>query len=128
MNDVTLEDETISIPVDALAEGERDKVIQSPKPSPSSDKLDNRTELENEPEVEEEPEKVPFPSENPPSDNWAQEAPPTPVQRHAERLRDQPAQCPGFYKDQMAQMAHLEAWWCKPTTWIWRVHHIWCSR
>ena len=27
----------------------------------------------------------------------------------AERLRDQPTQCPGFYKDQLARTAHLEA-------------------
>ena len=109
MNDVTVEDETIPIPIDALAKGEKDKVIQSPKPTPSSDKPDNQTELENEPEVKEEPEKVPFPSENPPSENSTQDTPLTPVQRHAKRLRDQPAQCPGFYKDQLARTAHLEA-------------------
>ena len=109
MNDVTLEEDNVPIPMDALAEGERDKVIQSPKPSPSSEKSDNQTEPENKPEVGEEPEKVPFPSENPPSEDSAQEAPSTPVKCHAERLRDKPAQHPGFYKDQMARMAHLEA-------------------
>ena len=65
-NNITLEEENVSIPMDALAEGERDKVIQSPKLSPSSEKSNNQTEPENEPEVGEEPEKVPFLSENPP--------------------------------------------------------------
>ena len=109
VNNITLEDENVPIPMDALAEGERDKVIQSPKPSPSSDKPNNQTEPENKPEVGEEPEKVPFPSENSPSEDSAQDAPLTPVQCHAERLRDKPTQHPGFYKDQMARTAHLEA-------------------
>ena len=109
VNDITLEEENVPIPMDALAEGERDKVIQSPKLSPLSEKSDNQTEPENEPEVGEEPEKVPFPFENPPPEDSAQEAPSTPVQCCADRLRDKPAQHPGFYKDQMARMAHLEA-------------------
>ena len=46
-NDITLEEENVPIPMDALAEGERDKVIQSPKPSPSSEKSDNQIEPEN---------------------------------------------------------------------------------
>ena len=108
-NNITLEDENVPIPMDALAEGKRDKVIQSPKPSPSSDKHHNQTEPENKPEVGEEPEKVPFPSENPPSEDSAQDAPSTPVRCCAERLRDKPTQHPGFYKDQMARTAHLEA-------------------
>ena len=108
-NNITLEEENVPIPMDALAEGERDKVIQSPKLSPLSEKSNNQTEPENEPEVGEEPEKVPFPLENPPPEDLAQEAPLTPVQCHAERLRDKPAQNPGFYKDQMARTAHLEA-------------------
>ena len=108
-NNITLEEENVPIPMDALAEGERDKVIQSPKLSPSSEKSNNQTEPENEPEVGEEPEKVPFLLENPPPEDLAQEAPLTPVRRHAERLRDKPAQNPGFYKDQMARTAHLEA-------------------
>ena len=108
-NNITLEEENVPIPMDALAEGERDKVIQSPKLSPLSEKSNNQTEPENEPEVGEEPEKVPFPLENPPPEDLAQEAPLTPVRCHAERLRDKPAQNPGFYKDQMARMAHLEA-------------------
>ena len=78
-NNVTLEDKNVPIPVDALAEGERDKVIQSPKLSPSSDKPSNQTEPENEPEVEEGPEKVPFPLESPPSEDSAQDACSTPV-------------------------------------------------
>ena len=44
----------------------------------------------------------------PPEDS-ALEAPLTPVQCRAERLRNKPAQHPGFYKDQMAKTAHLEA-------------------
>ena len=107
-NDITLGDKTIPIPGDALAEGEKDKVIQSPKLTPSSDKLDNQTEPENEPDVEEELEKVLFPSESPLTEDSAQEAPPTPIQCCTERLRDQPAQCQGFFKDQMARKAHLE--------------------
>ena len=79
VNDITLEEENVPIPMDALAEGERDKVIQSPKPSPSSEKSNNQIEPENEPEVGEEPEKVPFLSENPPPEDLAQEAPSTPV-------------------------------------------------
>ena len=79
VNNVTVEDETVPIPIDALAEGEKDKVIQSPKPTPSSDKPDNQTELKNKPEVKEEPEKVPFPSENPPSEDSTQDTPLTPV-------------------------------------------------
>ena len=82
---------------------------QAVPPSPSSDKPNNQTEPEKEPEVGDEPEKVPFPLENPTSEDSAQDAPLTPVRRHAERLRDKPAQHPGFYKDQMAKMAHLEA-------------------
>ena len=78
-NDITLEEESVPIPMDALAEGERDKVIQSPKPSPLSEKSNNQTEPENKPEVGEEPEKVPFLSENPPPEDSAQEAPLTPV-------------------------------------------------
>ena len=78
-NNVTLEDENVPIPVDALAEGERDKDIQSPKLSPASDKPDNQTEPVNKPEVEEEPEKVPFLLESPPSEDSAQDAPLTPV-------------------------------------------------
>ena len=80
-SDVTLEEVNVPIPMDALAEGERDKVIQSPKPSPSSEKPDNQTEPENEPEpkVGEEPEKVPFPSENPTSEDSSQDTPLTPV-------------------------------------------------
>ena len=109
VNNVTLKDENVPIPMDALAEGERDNVIQSPKLSPSSEKPKNQTEPENKPEVGEEPEKVPFPSENPPSEDSAQDAPSIPVQCHAERLRDKPAQHPGFYEDQMARVAHLEA-------------------
>ena len=70
-NNVTLEEKSVPIPMDALAEGERDKVIQSPKPSPLSEKSDNQTEPENKPEVGEEPEKVPFPSENPPPEDPA---------------------------------------------------------
>ena len=34
-NDITFEEENVPIPVDALAERESDKVIQSPKLSPS---------------------------------------------------------------------------------------------
>ena len=79
VSDITLEEENVPIPMDALAEGERDKVIQSPKPSPSSEKPDNQTEPENEPKVGEEPEKVPFLSENPTSEDSAQDAPATPV-------------------------------------------------
>ena len=109
VSDITLEEVNVPIPMDALAEGERDKVIQSPKLSPSSEKSDSQIEPENEHEVGEEPEKVPFPLENPPPEELAQEAPSTPVQCHAERLRDKPTQHPGFYKDQMARMAHLEA-------------------
>ena len=78
-SNITLEEENVPIPMDALAEGERDKVIQSPKPSPSSEKPDNQTEPENEHEVGEEPEKVPFLLENPTSEDSAQDAPLTPV-------------------------------------------------
>ena len=88
-NDVTVEDETILIPIDALAEGEKDKVIQSLKPTRLSDKPDNQTELKNKPEVEEEPEMVPFPSENPLSEDSTQDTPPTPVRHCAE----EPLQC-----------------------------------
>ena len=108
-SDVTLEEENVPIPMDALAEGERDKVIQSPKLSPLSEKPDNQTEPENEPKVGEEPGKVPFPLGNPTSEDSSQDTPSTPVQRCAERLRDKPAQHPGFYNDQMARTAHLEA-------------------
>ena len=79
VSDVTLEEENVPIPMAALAEGERDKVIQSPKLSPLSEKSDNQIEPENKPEVGEEPEKVPFLSENPPPEDLAQEAPLTPV-------------------------------------------------
>ena len=80
-SDVTLEEVNVPIPMDALAEGERDKVIQSPKLSPSSEKPDNQTEPENEPEpkVGEEPEKVPFLAENPISEDSSQDTPSTPV-------------------------------------------------
>ena len=110
-SDVTLDEVDVPIPMDPLAEGERDKVIQSPKPSPSSEKPDNQTEPVNEPkpEVGEEPEKVPFPSENPISEDSSQDTPSTPVRHRAERLRDKPTQHPGFYKDQMSRTAHLEA-------------------
>ena len=73
------------------------------------DKPNNQTEPQNKPEVGEEPEEVPFLLENPPSEDSAQDAPSTPVQHHAERLRDKPTQHPGFYKDQMVRTAHFEA-------------------
>ena len=81
VSDITLEEVIVPIPMDALAEGERDKVIQSPKPSPLSEKPDNQTEPDNEPEPEvgEEPEKVPFPLENPISEDSSQDTPSTPV-------------------------------------------------
>ena len=76
-SNVTLEEVNVPISMDALAEGERDKVIQSSKPSPSSEKPDNQSKPE--PEVGEEPEKVPFPSENPISEDSSQDTPSTPV-------------------------------------------------
>ena len=106
-SDVTSDDDSVTIPGDALAEGERDKIIQSPNPAPSSVKLVDEMEQDHEPKAMEEPEKVPFLSESPSMEEQAPE--PSPVRYHAERLRDQPAQRPGFYKDQMAKTAHLEA-------------------
>ena len=51
-----------------MAEGERDKIIQSPNPMPSSVKLVDEMEQDHEPEAMEEPEKVPFLSESPLTD------------------------------------------------------------
>ena len=106
-NDITSSNDSVTIPGDALAEGERDKIIQSPNPAPLSVKLVDELELDHKPEATEEPEKVPFLSESPTTEEQAPEL--SPVGCCAERLRDQWAQQPGFYKDQMAKTAHLDA-------------------
>ena len=106
-NDVTSDDNSITIPGDALAEGERDKIIQSPNLAPLSVKLVDELELDHKPEAMEKPEKVLFLSESSMTEEQAPEL--SPVTYCAERLRDQLAQWPGFYKDQRVKTAYLEA-------------------
>ena len=89
-SDVTSDNDSVTIPGDALAEGERDKIIQSPNPIPLSVKLVYEMEQDHKPEAMEEPEKVPFPSESPMTEEQAPEL--SPVRHHAERLRDELAQ------------------------------------
>ena len=106
-NDVTSEDDTVPILNDVLAEGEREKILQSLTPAPLSAKSIDEKKEDNPPEAPEETDKVPFPSE--PQNDEDPVAVPSPTRHQAERLKDHSAQQPGFYTQQMAKTAHLEA-------------------
>ena len=62
-NDVTSEDNTVPISDDVLAEGEREKILQSLTPAPSSAKSIDEKKEDKPPEAPEETDKVLFPSE-----------------------------------------------------------------